>query len=450
MSSFHGPDPVFSPEIVKYHSNLLGIDAPKHPGNDATLAPIIAASALRHLHSNDPRLFFNITPPSSTFICGSQGLGKSHTLSCMLEACLIPSSKLGRLPNPLTGVVFHYDTFISDVPGQPCDAAYLASNADVSVRVLCAPTNVASIKASNLLRTYATLNVIIEPLQIDQSHLDTKRMMDLMAATDDDVPLYMESVKRKEGSGFDYREFRRRIDGCGFTPGQMGPLSQRLDALESFMPAFQTKLTPGTNWTAVPGRLTIVDLSCPCISPPTACLLFNICLELFLQPHANEANDTGVGRVVALDEAHKYMTTSPEWTVFTETLLRAVRLQRHLGARIIVSTQEPTVATALLDLCSTTIMHRFTSPDWMKALKGHLAAGQEDHHNFDSKGESPSDNKSMTLFERILPLKVGEALLFAPSAIRRGVEFERLGGRNLMITVRGRLTDDGGKSILSQ
>jgi hypothetical protein len=51
----------------------------------------------------------------------------------------------------------------------------------------------------------------------------------------------------KEGSGFDYREFRRRIDGCGFTPGQMGLLSQRLDALESFMPAFQTKLTPFGN-----------------------------------------------------------------------------------------------------------------------------------------------------------------------------------------------------------
>jgi hypothetical protein len=153
------------------------------------------------------------------------------------------------------------------------------------------------------------------------------------------------------------------------------------------------------------------------------------------------------------------MTTSPESTVFTETLLLAVRLQRHLGARIIVSTQEPTVATALLDLCSTTIVHRFTSPDWTKALKGHLAARQEDHHNFDSKGESPSDKMFMTLFERILPLKVGEALLFAPSAVvgaresdgdeRRGVEFERLGGRNLMITVRGRLTDDGGKSILS-
>jgi hypothetical protein len=95
----------------------------------------------------DPRIFFNLTPPSSTFICGSQGSGKSHTLSCMLENCLIPSS-LGRLPKPLMGVVFHYDTFISDDMGSPCETAFLASNSTVKVRVLCSPTNIRSIKVS--------------------------------------------------------------------------------------------------------------------------------------------------------------------------------------------------------------------------------------------------------------------------------------------------------------
>ncbi|KIA75520.1 hypothetical protein HK57_00709 [Aspergillus ustus] len=79
------------------------------------------------------------------------------------------------------------------------------------------------------------------------------------------------------------------------------------------------------------------------------------------------------------------------------------------------------------------------------------------------------EEKGMTLFERIVQLRVGEALLFAPSAIvgvRDGVGddqdgggggeqgqeagFERWGGRSLKITVRARLTEDGGKSILSQ
>lgn len=56
-----------------------------------------------------------------------------------------------------------------------------------------------------------------------------------------------------------------------------------------------------------PSQLTIVDLSCPCISPDTACSLFNVCFGIFME------QDTEIGRVVALDEAHKvraYSTSS--------------------------------------------------------------------------------------------------------------------------------------------
>ncbi|KAL2827694.1 hypothetical protein BJY01DRAFT_255594 [Aspergillus pseudoustus] len=233
-----------------------------------------------------------------------------------------------------------------------------------------------------------------------------------MAVSDDGVPLYMESVKRilREmrlvqraseessastgggGGGFDYREFRRRIDGCGLTPGQMAPLAQRLDSRESFMPAFQTEPAPwsrsakiglgsrrerGTDWTAVvsaflqsdplfvspsgeePGRLTIVDLSRPCISPATACLLFNNCLTIFLQPHADDAE---VGRIVVLGtQVHDRNT-------------RISRLHRNAPAGRPATVQEPTVSTRLLDLCSVTIVRGFTSPGWMKVLQGHLAA----------------------------------------------------------------------------
>lgn len=93
----------------------------------------------------DPRIFYNIAAPSSVFICGSQGSGKSHTLSCLLENCLIQSCA-NVLPRPLTGMLFHYDTFMSDNGGEPCEAAYLASNRQVKVRILCAPTNIRTIQ----------------------------------------------------------------------------------------------------------------------------------------------------------------------------------------------------------------------------------------------------------------------------------------------------------------
>jgi hypothetical protein len=95
----------------------------------------------------DPRIFFNVAAPSSTFICGSQGSGKSHTLSCLLENCLI-SSDANQLPRPLTGLVFHYDMFVSDALGSPCEAAFLSSDPNIKVRVLCSPTNLRTIQVS--------------------------------------------------------------------------------------------------------------------------------------------------------------------------------------------------------------------------------------------------------------------------------------------------------------
>jgi len=88
------------------------------------------------------------------------------------------------------------------------------------------------------------------------------------------------------------------------------PLHQRLDTLESFMPHSQRSAnaqpkqgkgneSSGSNWSVQAGTLTIVDLSCPCVTAESACSLFNMCLSLFLEQH------TTVGRVIGLDEAHK-------------------------------------------------------------------------------------------------------------------------------------------------
>jgi hypothetical protein len=96
--------------------------------------------------TRDSAIFYNVTTPSSIFICGNQGSGKSHTLSCFLENALIPTRRLGSLPRPLTGIVFHYDTFNSDLKGAPCEAAFLSSDPMVKVRVLCAPTNIRTMK----------------------------------------------------------------------------------------------------------------------------------------------------------------------------------------------------------------------------------------------------------------------------------------------------------------
>jgi hypothetical protein len=41
-------------------------------------------------------VLLNTDAPWSAFLCGSQGSGKSHTLSCMLENCLLDDAQIGK------------------------------------------------------------------------------------------------------------------------------------------------------------------------------------------------------------------------------------------------------------------------------------------------------------------------------------------------------------------
>lgn len=153
------------------------------------------------------------------------------------------------------------------------------------------------------------------------------------------------------------------------------------------------------------------------------------------------------------------MNSASEATALTNTLLSSIRLQRHLGTRVFISTQEPTISPKLLDLCSFTIVHRFSSPDWLRCLKSHLAALDIEDDAIHSR-----DSKIINIFNQIVKLRVGEALLFAPSATI-GVSDQdspasgntkllapkmvRLGLGYMKIKIRARITADGGKSVLA-
>ena len=149
--------------------------------------------------SEDKRLFINMNAPWSAFICGSQGSGKNYTLSCMLEAALWQSERPkfpGKLPNPLTAMVFHYDKFNSCSTSQICEAAHLSSSG-IPVKVLVSPSNYMTMKEA-----YENIpgfpkkakKPVVRPLVLFEEQLNLERMMTLMAAEEKDgtMPLYME------------------------------------------------------------------------------------------------------------------------------------------------------------------------------------------------------------------------------------------------------------------
>lgn len=71
-------------------------------------------------------------------------------------------------------------------------------------------------------------------------------------------------------------------------------LQMRLGLLESFLDLDNSCLVPQFK----EGKITIMDMSCPFVGANTACILFRIGLQLYLQSKA-------AGKMVVLDEAHK-------------------------------------------------------------------------------------------------------------------------------------------------
>lgn len=175
--------------LAKIQEMYDDIGQGERPGEDAT--DLVERPPL----PEDKRLFVNMNTPWSTFICGSQGSGKSHTLSCMLENALIPSG-MGKLPAPMAGIVFHYDRFTGFSSTQICEAAYLASSG-IPVKVLVSASNRARME-----QTYTNLpdypdgkkKPEVVPLFLNEEHLDVGRMLNLMAVDEKDgkTPLYME------------------------------------------------------------------------------------------------------------------------------------------------------------------------------------------------------------------------------------------------------------------
>jgi hypothetical protein len=138
-------------------------------------------------------VLLNTDSPWSAFLCGSQGSGKSHTLSCMLENCLLTDEailpQVGMNPHPLAGLVFHYDRCQGS---GVCEAAYLCTS--IPTIVLVSPSNYGRLKiAYEAMAKEQGAKITVKQLYVLPKYLDTERMKILMAVgKEDEVPLYMQ------------------------------------------------------------------------------------------------------------------------------------------------------------------------------------------------------------------------------------------------------------------
>lgn len=298
----------------------------------------------------------------------------------------------------------------------------------------------------------------VRPLLFRWSRLKAQQLKMLMKLDESSTQLYvalmldmLRGFQRQEKVPA-YEDFIRKFETLCST-SQSGPLKQRFQLLSSFVYESDTNASlrdVGVDLADVmeAGRMVVVDLTDPMMSPADANGVFQVLLETFRFKQIPRA-----GKLVAFDEAHRYMSLHGESDALAHEITDCVRLMRHEGLRVVISTQSPkAMPEELLELTTILISHRFQSGDWHAYLAKKL----------------PLPEGS---FETIRSLEAGEALVYSarpcvmanapPEAegtegaeriahLRAALPFGQVGVEVLHVKVRQRLTADRGASRVNR
>jgi hypothetical protein len=304
---------------------------------------------------------------------GVQGFGKSYTLGVIAEMASMQVAGISVLPAPLATVIFHYHKsdayepeYVSAVAPNRKQAEidrllrdYGAGPEGLKDVVLLAP----EAKVEQRRRDYP--GVTVEAIKFASSELGADSWKFLLGAYGNDS-LYIRqlvAIMRKHRTGLTLDKFRQEIEAA-----ELPPATHRLaeDRLNLAQPYIDDARRLGT--LLRPGRTVIVDLRDEWIEKDEALGLFVVMLRIFA---ATKHEGRDFNKLVVFDEAHKYITESDLIGQVVET----IREMRHQATSVVIASQDPlSVPRAIIELTSILILHRMTSPQWLKHLKSALVA----------------------------------------------------------------------------
>lgn len=386
------------------------------------------------------KIYINTHEPFSIFLVGIQGSGKSHSLACILESCLLAPDehKLIKLNQPLSTLVFHYDTNIGSI----CEVTGLTSPSSIdNLKKFNINHQKYHVERDNMIvlvspsyyhqrKVFYGDHCKVAPLLLKWQSLTADHIKNLMGIGDGENQLYistlLDMLRKYQRSKClpTFSSFVAEIkEKCGLI-SQRGPLIQRLALLESIIAESDINkdlIVESYNLSIVtPGLLVIVDLTDPLLSKDEANSIFQVLTE---QYRAIPSNISG-GKLLALDEAHKFMdgTTGDK---LSSAIVNCARTMRHDDMRLVISTQSPlSLAPELIELSSMAILHRFYSIDWFDYLSRKIPLSPE--------------QKST-----IVQLNPGNALIFSPRHRLSAYSDNR---NFFEVAIRNRLTEDYGAS----
>ncbi|WP_328465488.1 methylation-associated defense system ATP-binding protein MAD8 [Streptomyces sp. NBC_00448] len=356
---------------------------------------------------------------------GVQGGGKSYTLGSILEMASLPSPGVNQLSHPLASIVFHYSDTQDYAPEftsmtranseaeqvAALRARYGAEPAALSDVLLLAPAD----KVEERKAEYPDLEV--RPLAFGSSELQAAHWRFLMGAIGNQA-IYIRQLGRimkAHRNDLTLEAIRQGVDESSLSDSLKHLAFQRLDLAADYIDD-NVRLKDLVR----PGRLIIVDLRDEYIDKDEALGLFVVLMQLFA-----DARQDGepFNKLVVFDEAHKYIH-SPD---LVDGLVASVREMRHKGMSILVASQDPpSVPISLIELSNHMVLHKFTSPAWLKHLQKANAA---------LAGLTP---------EKMAALKPGEAFVWSSKATDDA--FTRGAVR---IQCRPRVTQHGGATKMA-
>jgi len=351
---------------------------------------------------------------------GVQGFGKSYTLGVIAEMASVANANVNILPSPLATVIFHYHKSDAYAPEYASAVApnhkqsetdrlrseYGASPLGLHDVTLLAP------EAKVEQRRKEFPSIVVEPIKFSSAELGADSWKFLLGAYGNDS-LYIRqlvAIMRRHRSGLTIDTFRHEIATAGLPPAMQRLADDRLTLAEPYIDDARR-----LGELLRPGRTVIVDLRDEWIEKDEALGLFVVMLRIFaLTKHGGRE----FNKLVVFDEAHKYITESDLIGQVVET----IREMRHQATTVVIASQDPlSVPRAVVELTSILLLHRITSPQWLKHLKGALAALEQVEEG------------------HLTALGPGEALVWA----QRSTE-KRFSLRPQKVHMRPRFTQHGG------
>lgn len=378
-------------------------------------------AAVGNVVGREPFAALDLGGTNVVSVFGVQGSGKSYTVGSIIEGSLLPVPGLGRLPEPLATVVFHYSgdaTYVSEFAtlGTPNDdpaaVTWLSRRGILPASVDDIVVLATARELEHRRAEYG--NVPVEALMMSPSEL-TLADWKLLMGVEGGKQMYAKAlaqVLRNLGDDFTTDDLRAGIEDTDLSRSQKGIAKARVDFVDEYLDA-NARIT---DWVR-PGRLVIVDARDSLIDREEALSLFMVLLNRFAEVRAS-----GGGRfnkMIVFDEAHKYMSN----TALTGAITEAVREMRHKGVTLVIASQDPpSVPAVVIELSTVIIAHRMTAPTWLKSL-------QRSNQAF--SGVKPGE---------LAGLKPGQALLWCVGGSNQFRQPQRL-------STRPRLTKHGGETL---